>query len=248
MVDLYQPPAIIQPASARLIRPAAPCIIRARELPPHLAMPLPGMPVMPVAAPAPRVLTLTNTDNGVTNGGTYSFGDAPGGGETRYIVVVARAFNGVITAVSIGGSAGTEVVTSNFDNASVGIYIREVAAGTTGAITVTGGSVHAISVFRLMNPSSATAAATATDNTPSSGLIDLSLNVPVGGGAVGGTQGINAGTSTWVGLTEVHDVDINSNEWSSAAFGTTAGSPLTVTATSSDTTPTEYVGAAASWV
>jgi hypothetical protein len=247
MIDLGPPPlvfpkpAIIRPSTRDLLNYGLP-----------VGAVLPGIAgAMQGYVAAPLVFSLTNTANGVTNGATLSFGAAPGAGETRYIVIVGRTFGGEITAIAIGGSAGTDVITAGAaGNRGAAVYIREVASGTTGVVTITAGAAtaFAISVFRMMNPSSAAAHAIASDVTPSSGLLGLSLNVAAGGGWVAGSQQVNGGANDWTpALSEVHDVDINSDEWSSAAFGVQSGTPLTVTDQSADTAPTGMVGASASW-
>ena len=103
-----------------------------------------------------------------------------------------------------------------------------------------------IAVYRMVNPSSPTPVATAS-GVDSSGVVTLSLNISSGGAGVGTTQQDNGGTNTWVGLTEDYEVDINTTEYFSSAFGTVAGTPRTITATSTDTTPDGMSGCSASW-
>lgn len=206
-------------------------------------------------------MNLTNTANtfSTADASTYdftsqSFGAVAGAGETRYIAVASgfhAASAGILyDSISAGGVAAVDHATATDTRVNATVRSAAVPTGTTGTVSVVldGGSDGlAISVFRLIDPASQTASDTASDVTPVSGVLNLNTDIVTGGGAIGATASRDGGLTTWAGLTEVQDVDVISNEFMSAAFGTTAGAPRTITATSADTTPGQYVGCVAAW-
>jgi hypothetical protein len=183
---------------------------------------------------------------------SQSFGAAPGSGETRYIAVAfggASTANRTISSVTIGGVTATQVVKRDGITTAVGIFIAAVPTGTTGTVEIVFSSTMVgcgILVARIINPANHLGFATASA-AHSSGVVNLSLNIPVGGAAMAVTQARNGSTTTWSGLTEQIDSDLASNEFFTAASGGIAGTPSTVTATNADTTPDDLDGVAASW-
>jgi hypothetical protein len=212
------------------------------------------------AAAALSAFSFSVTDTTVdASGGTINtfadqlFGDAPTGNDTRYIAVAVGAFQSAsrtILEVTIGGVTATEIVSTANNAAPCGVYVAEVPTGTTGSVVVTlDASVIGISIVvcRILNPSSPTGFDTAS-GVHSSGTVDLSLDIPNGGDAVAIVQSINAGSTIWTGLTELIDTDVDTADFFTAASGGgSPGTPHTVTAVCSDSTPVRYQGHAVSW-
>lgn len=208
---------------------------------------------------APFSLTFVTSASDATDLTEYtfsgqSFGDEPGAADTRYIIVGAGGRAGsnlTVSSATIGGVAATVVIASGATNAPAAIFIAEVPTGTTGDVVVTysgaGMVSSAIGIWRMINPISSTATDTASDITPASGVLNLDLDVTAGGAAVGFTASRGADTTTWAGMTEAFDILPESLDHVSGATTTTAGTPLTVTATNADTTPSHYTGVTASW-
>lgn len=214
------------------------------------------------AAAAP-VFSYTFIQSSLFSGGgtahnhtSISFGDAPGAGETRHILVAAGTLVANFSAVSIGGVSATPIVTADRaagDNTIVAFYLAEVPTGTSGTVALTLSASFLFStlgVWRLMNIGSTTPHDTATDITPSSGVLNLDCDVQAGGAIFAATQQSNGGTNTWSGVTEDYDADALSNENYSGASASfvSAQTPQAITATSADTTPQEMVGAACSFL
>lgn len=225
-----------------------------------------GVSFMPLLAGGTPLsaFSLSYLANGVTSATTatqsvasISFGAAPTGADTRYIVVAVHAFTdgNALSSVTIGGVAATQVVSITDNTGSnqilTALWIAAVPTGTSGSISLTfaGATVNAtrLGTYRMINPSSATAHATASDDTATSGLIDLSLNVPSGGGVIAASLQRNGDLNTWVGATENYDTDVGTGEVISSASGTTSGTPLTLTDQSADSSPDDMCGVAASW-
>lgn len=209
--------------------------------------------------------SLTHVDNSVSTADassysftSQSFGSVAGANETRYLPVGCAAFTiadpewPVIS--TIGGIASSDVISTTTESAAKAkIGIAAVPTGTTGTVEITvsgsGASGCGIDVFRLILDEPTPTAFATSEGSHSSGVVTLSLNIPTGGGAIGIVQSQSGSTTTWVGLTEASDIDIvgSAADFMSGALGTTAGTPRTITATNADTTPTNYVGCAASW-
>lgn len=184
-----------------------------------------------------------------TNATVYTFsGQSIGAASSsRYVVVCAGgegSTNRTISGITCGGVAMTQAVKiSTAQVTTCGIYILNVAAGTTADIVVTysGGMTNCrIEVYTLNGLSSATPADTletvTTDDNPS-GAIDFK-----GGGAVIGIAvGASAASMTWTNLSEDADtyvetaVDISTASASPASDSTPTVS-VTLSATTGDNT------------
>lgn len=158
------------------------------------------------------VFSATHVDSSSTTTGSSAFtfssqsiGAAPGGGETRLVVVaigvVDNSKSMAISSVTIGGvtatihANGTDTVSGSRSRAAIASAV--VPSGTTADVVVnmtTNCTGMAIDVYRIMNPTSTTPADTlATGGNSPSGTID----VPAGGILIAAAQAINAGTGTW---------------------------------------------------
>ena len=203
-------------------------------------------------------------DNSVNtaNASSYSFtsqtfGAVPNAGETRHLPVAVSTIetggsSPFVTALTVGGTSATEQIAAEVaTEAAAAIWNVNQPTGTTGTVAVTLGASAdgcAIDVFRMIDPLSLTAEDTITDLTPSSGVLNLNNTQSNGGGTIGIVQSRNASTTTWnANITARSDVEPAVGNFHSAASGTTAGSPTTITATNADTTPSTYIGAVASW-
>lgn len=227
---------------------------------------LPGM--FPGVAPAvAKPFSLAFLDQQLTSASgssqsqTLSFGAVPGAGQTRYIVATVCSLIEAANTVTIGGVAATIVANSTDHRGSSVIAIAAVPTGTSGTVAITFSTSRtqaAISTYRLMNPSSATPTATATDahDGASVTLTDtLSLNVSAGGGVVACDACRNrsgADTYTWVGLTDDGQLSLpgdgNNDRASSAHTTSVSGaSPLTITADIDVTINGGIGGACATW-
>lgn len=259
--------------SREIIKPVPmPAIIRSPGLicPPRFRAPCKQATVIqpmrrgssPSGPTEPFSLTETDTDLDETDLTTYTFtgialGDDVSGADVRYTVIVAcDVYVGGQTTGFISGTVASQALSSPANtgvrNHHTTILIADTSGqGTSGTVSITFNAearACAIAVYRMINPSSSTPYDTTIDKTPSSGLLDLSLNIPTDGKAVAGVTGINAGTAiTWTGLTESFDVNFINDEPGSAAYGGSSGTPHTVTAQSNDTTPAEMWGVSASW-
>lgn len=198
--------------------------------------------------------------SGVSDPHTFSsisLGADVTGADKRYTVVAIAYLNGTVpntVSVTIAGVSATIIDQGHNGLAHSCLAIADTSGlGTTGNIVLDNSNgltqSDAIAVFRLVNPVSATPYAFTKALTHTSGVITLSLNVPSGGAALATVSARNDSVAglTWSGLTEQFDADYNNNDFHSAAIGTTAGSPLVVTATFSDTTPQGLSGISASW-
>lgn len=189
--------------------------------------------------------SVTKTDSGTTNGGTYAFGAASA---TRIIAaaisVIAAGGNG-IGSLTIGGIAATLVARETFTAGDTAeIWAAVVPTGTSGVISGTGTiTAFGVTVYAITGASSATPFDTQTTATTS-----VNLGIPVNGGAISVSTNVQAAGSsfTWTGLTEDTDFAIATSAQSSAASGNfAAAQTLAVTATPSATTA--HGIAAASW-
>ena len=184
------------------------------------------------------------------------------GGDVRYTVLhigwLNEASQGNLSSISIGGRSATIIgqcisTTGSFARSALAIVDTSglgTSADIVGDYSTNIAFYIGIGVYRLVNPNSPTPVASAFPNANASGVLTLSINVNDGGAAVGGIMIHNnaANTITWSGLTEDFDVDISGvSETHSAAHGTSTGSPLAITATSTDTTLQGMAGSSASW-
>lgn len=183
---------------------------------------------------------------------SQAFGAVPSFRETRYIAVaIAGAVDSSqsITGVTIGGITATNIVQRTATHIPCGVWVAEVPTGTTGTVAMTFSGDMAtvgIAVARIINPGNHLGFDTASGN-HASGTIDLSLDIPTGGAAIAVAHAENGSSTTWTGLTELIDTDLNSGEFFTAASGGSAGTPTTITADNADSTPTSFQGVAVSW-
>lgn len=205
----------------------------------------------------------TASASSTTNAQEYTFssqsiGVEPTGLNVRYIAVAATAYDsdtaGNIASVTVGGISASLVVRPTVPNIwRTGIFIAAVPTGTTADVVVDFGiscDGAIIGVARILNPAVGGAAfATSQSVTPSSGVLTLSLNSPANGGVIGvvGVRNNSAVSVAWAGIAENLEADLSALDPGSVASGLVSGSPAVVTATSSDSTPQEMEGCAASW-
>lgn len=206
-------------------------------------------------------LTFDHSAVDTTNATVYTFAtqavgvDVTGGNKRYTVVAIGSGGNAAsVSSSTICGVAGTE---ASADISSVGSsaihYADTTGLGTscTIAVTMSGAQTRAgIGVYRLINPNAGASGATtgATCASSVSDVVTVSITVPAGGGAVGvvDSNAIASRTYTWAGLTEDFDATIESPQSFGGAHGTTAGSPLVITATASAST-TAMTGCSASW-
>ena len=195
--------------------------------------------------------------NPYTLSGT-SLGDDVSAPDVRISVISVQAGSGSVRTISsatVGGRAAT-VIHSHGDRDTYGglIVCDTTGLGSSADVVITFSGTNLftyISVTSIINPRTGlTPHDTAIDNVDSSGLCDLSLNVPVDGCVVG-SVGTNNGSGgfTWVGATETIDSNFNSgNHYGFASNdGAAGGTPQTVTVQCADTTPDRMAASAASW-
>jgi hypothetical protein len=202
---------------------------------------------------APTDSDLSTSDADTYNFTSQSLGSAPSGAEVnRYFVVSAGHASGdEMVAASVAGETllGAELN----DGAAWAILIgtlNPVNTGTSGTVSIEVTSTAlglAFSLFRLVDPEDPVPFD--TESALGSGATaNMTFAIPDGGGAVAVSATVNAGTTTWTNVTEVQDVDINSNEWMSQAYtDSDFGDPITVTATNADSTPGDRICAIFSW-
>ena len=215
------------------------------------------------AASFPRKLTISHESSG-TDGvdrtvytfSSLAFGAVPAAGERRFLVVsVGAVENGTgafsISSLTVAGIAATLVVAQInviANQAASAIYYLELLTGTSGDVVVTFNTQIAlcgVAIARVISNAGFLVHHTSVDVVDS---IDLSLNIPRNGVAVGTTQSINSTGSTWTGLTEVVDTEIPTGEFFSVAQDqfTVAETARTIQMDASGS-PAELSGVAASF-
>jgi len=211
----------------------------------------------------PFALTYRDSVGDTASLTTYTFsgralGAAPTGANVRYILIPVATPGGTqtVSSMTVGGVSAALVsgAISSAGGAHQEIWIANVPTGTTGDVVVTWSAAIGgcgIGVYSLLNPASSTATDTATA-IHSSGVVTLTLDIPTGGAAIAVTlaQETVLPTITWTGTaspSENYDFDADIGDAMSGAIGTTAGTNVTFIATSSDTTPSNMRGVAASW-
>jgi hypothetical protein len=190
---------------------------------------------------------------------SQSLGAAASGSDTRYTIVAAGSNAGggqLITGVTVGGISATSVVASASSSISTLWIVDTTSLGTSATIAVSvdsgGATGCAIGVYRMINPGSSTASATA-NAAHTGGVSTATLTIPTGGLAVASVYALHVGTATtftWTGTStpsEKYDQAIGANAANSGAESTAVGSNLTFIATAVDTSPTNQHIAAASW-
>lgn len=179
---------------------------------------------------------------------TYTFSSQNLGtaAANRYIIIGATGVHNAartLNSVTVGGVSATQIQNIALSNPRIAaIFVAAVPTGTTGDIVLTfssGMSRVAYGAWALYTDTPATTAFdSANDTTYSSGL-SISLDVPVGGYAVGVlVNGAASGThgTTWTNLSEQYDT--TSSETSlqgySGAHAAYTSSPLSISATTSN--------------
>lgn len=184
-----------------------------------------------------------------------SFGAEATGSNQRYIVLVAQAWRAGLVSVNSAtmGDAGSVSRVANYElsastDAGFAMFVGQ-PTGTSGDVSFTcsaGATLAGCAIYRMVNPTSTTPHAFGGAS-HSSGVVTLSRNIPAGGAAIGVVGTINASTSTWSGLTENEDYQIQAGEYFTSAVGGSAGTPHVITCTNADTTPEQMAGLSASW-
>ncbi len=208
------------------------------------------------ASPAVSVVYLEHIDTGSTSNNqseTMSFGDAPGAGETRLLVIAAGTV-GVsgISNVTIGGVSATVIGPATDNETYEFLAYAEVNTGTSGTVAFdwSGGPGvdTGIGIWAIYNVT-ATPHATATDS--ATDPLDVSLNVPADGVAIASAFSFDGPSNTvFTGLsTEDFDVDVSGGQTTEGHAGAhelfaSAQTPLSLTISNSGW---DNVGVAASW-
>lgn len=189
-----------------------------------------------------------------------NIGAAPTGSNVRVVIVAIttkeQGGNPTVTSVDFNGTIFLTEVVGTIDGANscyAGIWAAIVPTGTTATLNFTTSGTatgYRVTVYATYNPAATVPGASykSSDNTPSSGVLNFSLNIPTGAKAIAVVQQKNGGTVSWSSMTTVGtDLDIEGTEYASAAIGGSAGTPHSEDATSSDSTPGVMVGVAACW-
>lgn len=211
---------------------------------------------MAAAFPVSFVFLEPHIDTGSTDDNqseTMDFGDEPGAGQTRLLVISAGT-TGVtgIGSVTIGGVNATVIGPAEDGGTFHFLAYAEVPTGTSGTVAFSweGGPTvdTGIGIWAIYNVDP-TPFDTATDDGASN--LDLSLNVPANGVTIAGTFCSNGGETTYAALSNKDfDVDVSTTaeEHSGASdLFVAAQTPLSLTADNAVATPDENAGVAASW-
>lgn len=181
------------------------------------------------------------------------------GADKRYTIVTAGCPSGssqVVNGITVGGLSATKVVNFGTAQAAAEIWIVETTSlGATADIAVTwsaGAPGCGIGVYRMVNPSSSTASATATANGVA-GVCTATLTIATGGKAIAVTQSANTVlcTNTWTGTalpTENYDAEVDAGDGMSGAISTVDGASLTFIATATRTDSSAQHAVAAAWI
>lgn len=188
-----------------------------------------------------RTLSFQEHQEDASNSSSYSFTNVDFGeaNPNRSIVVVVGTDDGTgegnVSGVTIGGVTATQVVSNNYDysfssRTHCSIWIADVPSGATGTVVVTTDNTTiccGISVYRLNDLASTTAADTANSNTSSSTSLDVDVLIDdfiIAGGMTGGAA------ASWTGVTEDHDSAVEGSNHSTAShIATSNETPRTVT-------------------
>lgn len=172
-----------------------------------------------------------------------SYGTAPTGSNLRYVFVYvgsSRIGSNKVNSLTIGGVAATIVAqqASAVENGGCFAYVA-MQTGTSGSVVVTydNSNVQCTGVvsWSVINPSSLTPVTSATPASSSSGSISLSLNNASPRVILAGAMCRDGSDFSWTfsGGTKRVGADARTGEWYSGIDGTTAGTPVAITATSS---------------
>lgn len=144
------------------------------------------------------------TDAASYNFTSSTFGDVDEFTWTYVHVVNRAAAARLVTALSIGGIAATQVLTSTLNvTVNQGFVAKLTTPGTQAiAITLDGTAQRiTVEVFRL-NFLQSTTPVLAADSTMSSGVLSASIDVLAGGSLIGVAENGAAGVFTWAGITK----------------------------------------------
>ena len=201
--------------------------------------------------------TLDTGNIGVTRTNTLNIGPEPSAGEKRILYVCAGlAVNNTtfeITSMSCNGNSMTEIVTAKHNPSGLafsGIYRIEENTGTTASFTLTRTAGSSFTsggflVYSLIMSNSATIIDYDT-STDTVSPINLSLDTPNKKSFIIGASACrNGSTSTWSGLTEDEDFDMDSTDFLSSASDefTTAQTGYSVSSTNNGS-PAQFAGCA----
>lgn len=188
----------------------------------------------------PVSISFTDSSVDVAAATTYNFASQALGtaaGNRKIVVAICAGTSGQVSSVTIGGVSASHVVSVTGSEARTEFWVANVPTGATGTISVSLSASSGrcgIGVWAIYGAGSA-AHDTAT-STASPGSV--SLDVPAGGVAIAACTAQNPVTTTWSGLTENYDENIESGDQShsgaSLAFES-AQSGLSITSTYSAT-------------
>lgn len=220
---------------------------------------LPGicMPFAPstAAPPPPPSSEFRTSVVDATDQTTYTFNNVDiGVAHSTRRVVVAVASVSTISSATIGGvSATIHIQVGSGDQA--GLISAVVPTGTTATISITftaAGLMCGIGVYRLINETSGSPHATASDTTVATGVLSTTINVPTNGSLFAVAKAFQkAGplTFTWSGATERYDQAVESLDTHSGASETGLASQTgrTVSVTLSASTNVSGMLAVMTW-
>lgn len=197
--------------------------------------------LIPFHAPATALsLAYIGATQDTTDTNVYTFTGAGIGTASsgRHVVVCAGGDSGAsrsVSGVTIGGAAMTEVVKANQGNSAAGMYIKQVAAGTTADIVVTfsGAMTRAeIVVYTITDPTSATAYDSASA-VASANQASANINYVAGGAVIGFATLEENSSCSWTNLTERvdHTLETNTTVTSASKATTSAATAEAITAT-----------------
>lgn len=203
-----------------------------------------------------RVATDYNT---ITTGSTYTFSGASLGSEAsdRIIIVVtinAPQSNDRVTAVTIGGNAATNLITSTTFHPRMWWLLVPTGATADIGLTFTSSAedeMFAIWVYRVVGADTTTpksAQAIAAETTSGSADVSAVITVPTGGALLAAAWNdaqfspTSSLSSSWTNATEDADNQVDGsgtamgyNALFTSAYSTTAGASQTITCTRSGT-------------
>lgn len=193
-----------------------------------------GIGAVPFSATFLQVAT-SLSDSSSYNFGSKSIGAAPISGERRWIVIAATLNSGstttLISGVTLGGNAVTEIVSQSTSSIDTWIGAIEVTSGTAATPIVTLGSSAQglqIAMFRLINWSGTVHDTASNTVSP----ITLTIDVPHNGLIVACCSSNNA-SPVWTNVSEIDNVTTGGGDYISTAYytATAAETPRAVEAT-----------------
>lgn len=181
--------------------------------------------------PARKAITCARTANASDGNdrtsytfASQSFGAVATGSDTRWVVAVIStgappSGDPIISGVTIGGVSATIVEGVGTGGLHTAIAIAAVPTGTTGSVVVTlsggTGGYCGIVLYRALNLAGTAEAESTSIVNPSS----FPMSFSAGSLVLGEVSTRNAGTATWVNLTEDYDAQVDaSNRRMTVAF------------------------------